>query len=632
MDYVIISRKSGDFMVLDKINKTNDIHNLSLEEKIVLSSEIRDYLIDIISHNGGHLASNLGVVELTIALESVFDLRKDKIIWDVGHQAYVHKILNGRKDSLKTLRQINGISGFPKTSESFTDCFNTGHSSTSISAGLGLASARDIKGEDYHVISVIGDGALTGGMALEGLNHVGYTQKKMIIILNDNEMSISKNISGMNKLLTRLRSKKNYRRTNDRGRKIVSSIPGVGKVITEVVSRGKAAVKQVFVPGMYFEEIGIKYLGPVDGHNIEDLEHIFRQAADFDEPVLIHVLTKKGQGYLPALENPSKYHGVGPFNRETGEFLKSGNSYSKVFGKKLVELAKKNKNIVAITAAMRDGVGMGEFALDYPDRFFDVGIAEEHALTFAAGLAREGMIPFISIYSSFYQRGYDQIIHDICMQNLPVIMLVDRSGIVGNDGETHQGLYDMSFMKIVPNLSIFAPKNFLELEMIMEEAIKYEKPIAIRYPRGGESSIVMNTSPIRFGKCEILKEGEDILFISIGNMVSRSFEVSELLEKEGYTSTVINIRFLKPLDKNTIIKYIKNKKMVVVIEDSTIIGGLSSSIKEIISEIGYFNKSLFFAYPDTFIKQGNVSDIEKKYRMDKISIKNRIIHEIKKEI
>ena len=616
-------------MILDKINKTNDIHKLSIEEKKILAGEIREYLVDVVSKNGGHLASNLGVVELTIALESVFDLKKDKIIWDVGHQCYVHKILNGRKEELKTIRQLNGISGFPKTSDSFTDLFNTGHSSTSISAGFGIASARDIKRENYNVISVIGDGALTGGMALEALNHVGYMQTKMIIILNDNEMSISRNISGMNKLLTRLRTKKNYRRTNHRGREIISSIPAVGKVITEVVSRGKAAVKQVFVPGMYFEEIGIKYLGPVDGHNILDMEQLFRKAQDFDEPVLIHVLTKKGKGYLPAEQNPSKFHGIGPFQKETGEVLKSGNSYSKVFGKKLVSLASHNKKIVAITAAMRDGVGMEEFSLKYPEKFFDVGIAEEHALTFAAGLAKEGLIPFVSIYSSFYQRCYDQVIHDICMQELPVIMCIDRAGIVGNDGETHQGLYDLSFMRIIPNLTIFAPKNFLELEMIMEEAISYNKPLVIRYPRGGEASFTMKTTPIKYGKCEIIEEGNDILFISIGNMVSRAIEVAEKLKNDGYSSTIINVRFLKPLDKNTILKYIKEKKMIVTIEDGTIIGGLASSIKELLNDDSFSAISLFFAYPDQFIKHGSVKDLEKKYKIDSDSIYRKILYKIK---
>ena len=614
-------------MVLDKINKTNDIKKLDIKEKKVLAQEIREYLIKVTSKNGGHLASNLGVVELTIALESVFDVKKDKIIWDVGHQCYVHKILNGRKEELKNIRKINGISGFPKTSESETDCFNTGHSSTSISAAMGMAKARDLKGKDNNVIAVIGDGALTGGMALEALNHVGCTQTKMIIVLNDNEMSISKNVSGMNKLLTRLRSKKVYRKTNKKGRKIISSIPLLGKPITKIVKKGKDAVKQVFVPGMYFEEIGIKYLGPVDGHNIESLEQLLEKAKAFDEPVLIHVLTKKGKGYKPAEDNPSKFHGVGPFDIETGETLgKKKKDYSKAFGEKLVSMAKRNKKIVAITAAMRDGTGLSLFAEEYPERFYDVGIAEQHAITFAAGLAKEGMIPFVNIYSSFYQRAYDQVIHDVCAQNLPVIMCVDRAGIVGADGETHQGIFDMSFFKIIPNLTIMCPKNFKELEMMMDQAIELKKPVVIRFPRGGESNIIFNTNKrLQLGKCEILKEGTDITLIGIGKTVSKAVEISEELQKENIASEVINIRYLKPLDRNVIIESIKKTKKVVVMEDSTIIGGLCTSIKELIAEENINSKSLFYGYQDKFISHGTPEELEKKYKLNK----EKIIEDIK---
>lgn len=618
-------------MMLERINKTNDIKNLNINEKKALSEEIREYLIDVVSKNGGHLASNLGVVELTIALESVFDSSKDKIIWDVGHQCYVHKILNGRREELKNIRKINGISGFPKTNESITDCFNTGHSSTSISAAMGMAKARDLNKENHNVIAVIGDGALTGGMAMEALNHVGYTQTKMIIILNDNEMSISKNVSGMSTLLTRLRSKKNYRKTNSKGKKIVSSIPAVGKVITNAVSKGKNAVKQVFIPGMYFEEIGIKYLGPVDGHNIAELEEIFSKAKDFDEPVLIHVLTKKGKGYLPAEENPTKFHGIGAFNKETGNILKSSIGYSNVFGTKMVELASKNKQIVAITAAMRDGVGLTDFSKRYPDRFFDVGIAEQHALTFAAGLAKEGFIPFVSIYSSFYQRAYDQIIHDICMQELPVVMCVDRAGIVGNDGETHQGLFDLAFFRLVPNITILSPKNFEEFEKMLDFASSYGKPIVIRYPRGGESLIKMKSTQIKIGKSELLREGSDVSIIAIGNMVSRGMEVASILEKENIFCEVINARFLKPLDEKNILKSIKKTKYVVVIEDSTIINGLSTAIKELL-----VNNSLIdvncscFAYPDKYIKHGSTNEIEKKYKMNVDSICKGILEHLKK--
>ena len=612
-------------MFLEKIQKTNDIKKFNYSEKNILASEIREYLLDIISKNGGHLASNLGVVELTIALESVFDLTKDKLIWDVGHQCYVHKILNGRRESLKTIRQMNGISGFPKISESETDCFNTGHSSTSISAALGMAKARDIKNENYNVIAFIGDGALTGGMALEALNHVGCTQTKMIIVLNDNEMSISRNISGMNKLLTRLRSKKNYRVTNNKWKNILSKVPFIGKKIVKIVGSSKNAIKQVFIPGMYFEEIGIKYLGPVDGHNIKDLEGIFEKAKAFDEPVIIHVLTKKGKGYKPAEDIPSKFHGVGPFDLSTGEIGKSSDNYSKIFGNKLVNIAKYNKKVVAVTAAMRDGVGLTKFALKYPKRYFDVGIAEEHALTFSAGLARSGMIPFVSIYSSFYQRAYDQIIHDICLQNLHVVMCVDRAGIVGNDGETHQGIYDMAFLRLIPNITILCPKNFRELEMMMDFAVSFDGPIVIRYPRGGESSISMPSKTLHFGKCEIIKEGCDLSIIAVGNMVSRALEISKLLENDGISSEVINVRFLKPLDSKKIINSIKKTKNAFTIEDGTIIDGLATAVKELLVDnnlLGINYKS--YAYPDKFIRHGNVSQIEKKYGMDSISIYNDI--------
>ena len=627
-DIIKKERNKGDTMILEKINKNEDLKKISNKEKKILAKEIRDYIIEIVSKNGGHLASNLGVVELTLALESVFDPNKDKIIWDVGHQSYTHKILNGRKESLKTLRQLNGISGFPKISESKTDCFNTGHSSTSISAAMGMAKARDISKKDYNVIAVIGDGALTGGMALEALNHVGCDQTKMIIILNDNEMSISRNISGMNKLLTNLRSRKNYRKSNQIGKEITYKIPLVGKNLVNIIGKTKNVIKQVMIPGMYFEEIGLKYLGPVDGHDIESLEDILKKAKNFDEPVIIHVKTKKGKGYRPAEENPSKFHGVGSFNIETGELLtKSKNNYSKIFGKKIVELAKRNKKIVAITAAMRDGVGLGEFAEKFPNRFFDVGIAEQHALTFAAGLAKEGMIPFISIYSSFYQRAYDQVIHDICTQKLPVIMCVDRAGIVGNDGETHQGIYDMSFFKLIPNITIMSPKNFKELEDMMEYAIELKSPVVIRYPRGGEIYPKETNNSIELGRAEVLKKGTDITIIGIGKTVNRAFEVEEELRKNNISVELINARFLKPLDKRTIKKSLLKTKKVVVIEDNTIIGGLSSSIKELIIDEKLKDiMILTYAYPDEFIPHGTVSELEKQYNQNK----EIIIHDIKK--
>ena len=414
--------------MLEKISNTEDLKKLNLKEKNILAQEIRKYIIEVVSKNGGHLASNLGVVELTIALHSVFDLPKDKIVWDVGHQSYVHKILTGRKEKLKTIRKLNGIAGFPKTCESDTDCFNTGHSSTSISAAMGMAKARDIKHEDNAVVAVIGDGALTGGMALEALNHAGSSRTRMIVVLNDNEMSISKNIGGINMLLSKLRAKKRYTVSNQSGRKVIEKIPLIGKYIVKIVTRAKKSIKQLIIPKMFFEDIGFKYLGPVDGHNIEDLEYLLSRAKELNEPVLIHVITKKGKGYKPAEENPDKFHSTSAFNIETGKPLKEKKKdYSKAFGEKLIEISEKNKNVVAITAAMKDGTGLSEFATKFPERYFDVGIAEQHALTFSAGLAKEGMIPFIPLYSSFYQRGYDQVIHDICIQKLPVIMCVDRA-------------------------------------------------------------------------------------------------------------------------------------------------------------------------------------------------------------
>ena len=613
--------------MLEQINGAADLRRLNINEKKILAQEIREYIIDVVSKNGGHLASNLGIVELTLAIHNVFDLKKDKVVWDVGHQAYVHKILTGRKEQLKTLRKLDGLAGFPKTSESETDCFNTGHSSTSISAAMGMAKARDLKKENHSVIAVIGDGALTGGMALEALNHVGSSRTNMIVILNDNEMSISKNIGGINKLLTRLRAKRRYTVSNQKGRKIIEKIPVIGRLTVKAVKRIKKSIKQLIIPKMYFEEIGFKYLGPVDGHNLEDLEYILSRAKELDEPVLIHVLTKKGKGYKPAEDNPDKFHGTGPFNIETGESTKKkSKDYSKAFGEKLIELAEKNDRIVAITAAMRDGTGLKDFSTKYPERFFDVGIAEQHALTFAAGLAKEGMIPFVPIYSSFYQRAYDQVIHDICIQKIPVIMCVDRAGCVGNDGETHQGLYDMAFFRLIPNITIMAPKDFEELTKMMKFAIELKAPVVIRYPRGGEADVKFDKhEELELGKAEVLKEGQDVTIIGIGKMTAMAMKVANELEKDDINAEVINARFLKPLDESKITESISNTKFVITIEDGTEIGGLGSSIKELI-----INKKLedvkikCFAYPDEFIKHGSVSELEELYGLDYKNIVNYI--------
>ena len=613
--------------MIEKINSSEDVKNLSTNEKEELAKEIREYIIDVVANNGGHLASNLGVVELTLALHSIFDVEKDKIIWDVGHQTYVHKIITGRKEELKKIRKIDGIAGFPKTNESKTDCFNTGHSSTSISAALGMARARDIKEEKNNVIAVIGDGALTGGMALEALNDVGASRTNMTVILNDNEMSISKNIGGMNLFLSKLRTKKMYTKSNISMKKIISKIPIVGKVTVKGIGRLKRSIKQLIIPKMFFEDIGFTYLGPVDGHNIEQLENILKLSKQVKGPVLIHVLTIKGKGYKPAEEMPDKFHATGPFCINDGmPKNKKADDYSKVFGKKLIKLAKENKNIVAITAAMKDGTGLAEFQKKFPKRFFDVGIAEQHALCMAAGMAKEGIVPVVPIYSSFYQRCYDQVIHDIAMQNLPVIMCVDRAGVVGADGETHQGTLDLSFFRLVPNLTIMAPKNFKELEEMLEFATTLNKPVVIRYPRGGEDKYkIDNREKIEYGKAEILKEGKDITLIGIGKTVARAMKVAELLEKNGKTVEVINARFLKPFDIETVKKSIEKTKYVITIEDGTIINGLGTTVKELIIDEKIENALIKnYAYPDEYIKHGSVEELEKIYGQDIESIVNNI--------
>ncbi len=603
--------------MLEKINSTKDLKKLNIDEKNKLAQEVREYVLQVVSENGGHLASNLGVVELTIALHSVFNMPEDKIVWDVGHQSYIHKILTGRREEFKTLRKLNGISGFPKINESEYDSFDTGHSSTSISAALGMARARDLKKNNNQVIAVIGDGALTGGMALEALNDAGFSQTKMTVILNDNEMSISKNVGGLNMFLSKLRTKKLYSKSNISIKKALIKIPIIGKPIVRIVQRIKRSIKQLIIPKMFFEDIGFTYLGPVDGHNIEQLENILELSKKVERPVLIHVLTKKGKGYKIAEENPDKFHATAPFNIETGEpKKKKKQDYSKTFGKKLVDLAQNNEKIVAITASMKDGTGLGEFAQKFPSRFFDIGIAEQHALTMAAGMAKEGMIPFVPIYSSFYQRAYDQVIHDIAIQNLPVIMCVDRAGVVGSDGETHQGTLDMAFFRLVPNLTIMAPKDFKELEDMMEFAVKLNKPVVIRYPRGGEDEKVKfeKHEKIELGKAEVLKEGQDISIIAIGKRVSKAVQMSEIYKEQGIDAEIINARFLKPLDIEKIKKSIEKTKKVITMEDGTKINGLGTAIEELIVEEKLQEIEIKkYAWPDEFIKHGTVEELEKIY-------------------
>ena len=599
--------------MLEEINSPQDLKKLTLQQKKKLAEEIRNYIIEIVSKNGGHLASNLGVVELTIALHTVFNVPEDKIIWDVGHQCYVHKILTGRREEFKNLRKPNGLAGFPKSNESPADSFNTGHSSTSISAALGMARARDLQGKNNAVIAVIGDGALTGGMALEALNDAGYSKCKMTVILNDNEMSISPNVGGLNKFLGKLRTKKLYTTTNNLLKKQISSVPVIGKPMVVGIQRIKRAIKQLVIHKMFFEDIGFTYLGPVDGHNIEELESILKNSKQVNGPVLIHVLTKKGKGYKFAEKNPDKFHAISPFNIENGELkTPKEKDYSKVFGEKIVELAKENSKIVAVTASMKNGTGLADFAQEFPYRFFDVGIAEQHAVTMAAGMAKEGMIPFVPIYSSFYQRAYDQVIHDVAMQNLPVIMCVDRAGIVGADGETHQGTLDMAFFRLVPNLTIMAPKDFNEFEDMLEFAVGLNKPVVIRYPRGGEDADVKFKShaKIELGKAEVLHEvknlenpNKEVTIIAIGKTVSEAVKLADRMQKEeGITPEIINARFLKPFDSEKMIQSIQRTKNVITIEDGTVINGIATTVKELIVDNNIQNvKFKSYAYPDKFI-------------------------------
>ena len=614
--------------ILNKVNYPEDVRKLKLKEKEELAVELREKIVSLVSKTGGHLASNLGVVELTIALHSVFNTPMDKIVWDVGHQTYVHKMLTGRKNKLDSLRKLDGLAGFPKTTESIYDNFNTGHSSTSISIALGFARVRDIKQEKHKVVAVIGDGALTGGMALEALNDCGSSKTDMLVVLNDNEMSISKNVGGISLMLSKVRTQNLYVNTNIKGKRKISKIPFVGKKIVKFVQKTKRSIKQLVIPKMYFEDIGFRYLGPVDGHNLEELERMLEIAKNQSGPILLHVVTKKGKGYKPAEENPDKFHGISKFDIETGEKIgKSVPDYSYVFGKKLCNIAEKNKKIVAITAAMKDGTGLKEFAKKYPERFFDVGIAEGHAVGLAAGMAKAGMIPVVPVYSSFLQRAYDQLVHDVAIQNLPVIICADRAGIVGNDGETHQGLLDMAFTKTIPNFTIMAPKDFNELEEMLDFAVELKRPVLIRYPRGTEGVTFKVSDVISLGKMEVLEDGEDIAFIAIGKMVSRAKKIVDSLRENGINAKLINSRFLKPIDEEYLINNLENINKIVTIEDGTVVGGLGDEIEKIIFQEKLDIDVIKFAYPDTFIKRGAVSEIEERFGMDKENIE-RLIYSV----
>ncbi|MGN0143947.1 MAG: 1-deoxy-D-xylulose-5-phosphate synthase [Clostridium sp.] len=612
--------------LMNSLSFPKDIKGLTREEDELLSKEIREFLIESVSKTGGHLASNLGVVDLTLSLFKAFNFEKDKIVWDVGHQSYVYKILTGRKDGFKTLRQFNGMSGFPKREESKYDYFDTGHSSTSVSAALGIARARDLKKEKYNVIAVIGDGALTGGMALEALNDVGYRKTKLIIVLNDNQMSISANVGSLSKYLNKLRMAPKYNKLKNEIQDSLNQ-SNFGKNIADKLSKVKDSIKQLIVPSMFFESMGLKYIGPIDGHDIETMTEVFKIAKEFDGPVIIHTVTQKGKGYALAEESPAKYHGVSPFDLESGEAKVSPkNSYSKSFGKSLVELAREDKRIVAITAAMPEGTGLKCFSEEFKDRFFDVGIAEQHAVTLAAGMASNGMKPVFAVYSTFLQRGFDQIIHDVCIQNLPVIFAIDRAGLVGEDGETHQGIMDISYLSLIPNMIIAAPKCLDEVDILLKWALRKNSPVAIRYPRGGD--IIDNLSPlteVREGKWEVMNEGVKVCIIATGRMVQHAVYAKEMLYEQGINPTIVNAVFIKPIDKQLLKQIANDGYNILTIEDNILRGGLGSAIKDYLTEIGYNGKIKSLGYDDKFVPQGKVEILYKSCKLDCESIRESIL-------
>lgn len=614
-------------MILEQIKGPEDLKKLTSEELSQLAEEIRAFLIEKISHTGGHLASNLGVVELTIALFRTFDLPEDKIIWDVGHQSYTHKILSGRRMEFDELRQYGGLSGFPKRKESPYDSFDTGHSSTSISAGLGIAQGRDILGEDYKVVSVIGDGALTGGMAYEALNNAARMKKNFIIILNDNKMSISENVGGMSRYLGGLRTGAVYNDLKKNVADTLERIPVVGGRMIDKIKRTKNSIKQLFIPGMLFENMGITYLGPVDGHNIPALCKVLKEAQKLDHAVLVHVLTKKGKGYEPAEKNPAHFHGVSPFDIKTGKPLaeKKYPTYTDVFSKKLCQLGETHPELVAVTAAMPDGTGVAAFGKKFPDRFFDVGIAEAHAVTSAAGMAAAGLRPVVAVYSSFLQRGYDQILHDVCIQNLPVLFAVDRAGLVGSDGETHQGIFDYSYLTSIPNMSVAAPKNLWELRAMLDFAMDYKAPFAIRYPRGtAYRGLKEFMQPIAYGKGEIIYEEENIALLAVGSMVSTGEHVRAKLKEEGVSCTLANARFVKPFDKELVDRLAKNHRLIVTMEENVLQGGFGLPVTAYIHEHYPQVKVMNIALPDAYVEHGNVSVLRKGLGIDSDSIIQRL--------
>ncbi len=620
-------------MVLEKITQANDIKKISKADWGVLAEEIRAFLIEKISVSGGHLASNLGVVELTMALHLAFDLPKDKIVWDVGHQSYTHKILTGRMDGFDTLRKYGGMSGFPKRCESDCDCFNTGHSSTSISAGLGYAMARQIKGGDYKVVSVIGDGAMTGGMAYEAMNNASRIRSNFIIVLNDNNMSISENVGGLSKHLNNLRTAKPYQEIKTGIANSLSRIPVCGEGIVERLRKTKSGIKHLLVPGMLFEDMGIMYLGPVDGHNVSQMVKAFKEATRLQGPVLVHVMTQKGKGYRPAERHPARFHGTDPFDVGTGIPLKKRvkANYTDVFSTVMCKLGERDPSVVAVTAAMSDGTGLKRFHNKYPERFFDVGIAEGHMATFAAGLAAAGLKPVVAVYSSFLQRAYDQVLHDVCIQNLPVVFAVDRAGLVGSDGETHQGIFDLSYLCSIPNMTVMAPKNKWELSDMIKFAVNLGGPAAVRYPRGeAYDGLKEYRSPLVYGKSEMLYEEGQIAVLALGSMVKTAETVRELLHEKGYRCTLINARFAKPLDEEQILSLTDRHELIVTMEENVISGGFGERVTELLNRNAVGIHVVNAAIGDVYVEHGNVEILRRVVGIDAEEIVRRVVEEYRR--
>ena len=620
-------KKIGIIFKPNKIQRPNDVKELKEQELPILADEIRQFIIDKVSDNGGHLASNLGVVELTIALHRCLNFPQDKLIWDVGHQSYTHKILTGRKNGFDSLRKYHGMSGFPKRDESNCDAFDTGHSSTSLSAGLGMVCARELKKEKYKVVSVIGDGSLTGGLAFEALNNAASLKSNYIMILNDNHMSISENVGGLSHYLAGVRTAKGYTNFKKNVKASLSKMNAIGEELERNIRRAKSMLKQVFIPGMFFEDMGITYLGPIDGHNIEALTEVIEDAKQVEGAVLIHVITEKGKGYEPAQLHPESYHGVGPFIKKNGMAKKPKEeaTYTDIFAKTICELAQTHEKLVTITAAMMDGCGLKGFAKRFPDRFFDVGIAEEHAVTFACGLAAGGFHPFFAVYSSFLQRGYDQILHDMCMQNLPVTLMLDRAGLVGNDGETHQGVFDLSYLTMIPNMTVFAPKNRYEFQDAIAFAAGFEAPMAIRYPKTDAVRVLKEyREPIKLGKSEWIRRGSRVALLAIGTMVETAMEVEELLAKDGIDATVVNLRFAKPLDYEMLDEVLDYHSLIVTMEENVLSGGVGEHICRYVELHSTGVRVIACGIPDKFIHQGSIKELLEETGLDAQSIYQKI--------